>query len=351
MDPAAYDEAQYRAQLLRKMRVSEAAVYAAVFAPPAVTSEPILVAATSTGMIHIYVLARMLQPAYWEQVTAQVGGDQDFRVWRWKELFAAATAQDHTFVVEPLHVAHLERKTMGFRGALLPFNEINEVAVARPSGHLFLAGGDSLAHEWDFTTQKFVRQYEGHSDYLHTIRYLTHSQELVTGSEDGRIGLWDVRKAGRVEMLHPQAATTNATSAPSSSSLWVGCVANDASEMWLACGGGKKRTPGQKQSHGFMSMWHLPSRVPVHSTATSSDVHDVVFHHMDLLSVGNEARLKKWNRSSGTLLAAAHSSIPSSHFCVVDDATDIIAVGGNAPLIDIYTMPGVVSFSLLVEEL
>jgi hypothetical protein len=60
MDPAAYDEAQYRAQLLRKMRASEAVVYAAVFAPSSVASEPVLVAATSTGMIHIYVLARML---------------------------------------------------------------------------------------------------------------------------------------------------------------------------------------------------------------------------------------------------------------------------------------------------
>lgn len=285
------------------------------------------------------------------------GGDQDFRVWRWKEILAAV--QDPRIELQPLHVAHLERKTMGFRGALLPFNEINDVAVASTSGHLFLAGGDSQAHEWDLGTQQFVRQYEGHKDYLHTLRYLTHSQELVTGSEDGAIGLWDVRQAGNVEFLHPQKP---ATSSPSSSTtsgtnsskkdqaLWVGCVANDASEMWLACGGGKKRSPGQAQSTGFMSMWHLPSRVPVHYTDTTSDIHDVVFHHMELLSVGNEASLKKWNRSSGALLASAHSTIPSSHFCVVDEATDIIAVGGNAPLIDIYTMSGVVSFSLLVEE-
>lgn len=248
-------------------------------------------------------------------------------------------------MLAPLHIAHLERKTMGFRGALLPYNEVNALAIAPTSGHVFCAGGDSQAHEWDVATQTFVRQYTGHDDYLHTLRYLTHSQELVTGSEDGSIGLWDVRQARSLECLRPQMPNASAN-APR---LWVGCVANDASEQWLACGGGQHRAPGHAQASGFLSMWHLPSRVPVHATATASDVHDVVFHHMDLLSVGNEAYLRKWNRSSGALLASAHATIPSNHFCVVDAATDIIAVGGHAPLIDIYAMPGVVSFSLLVK--
>ncbi|KAJ8575202.1 hypothetical protein ON010_g4013 [Phytophthora cinnamomi] len=71
---------------------------------------------------------------------------------------------------------------------------------------------------------------------------------------------------------------------------------------------------------------------------------------MELLSVGIDASLKKWNGSSGQLLAAARSTLPSCHFCVVDHATDVIAVGGVAPAIDIYTIPGVVSFSLVAEN-
>lgn len=275
-------------------------------------------------------------------------------MWKWKHILAAL--DDPHAELRPVHVAHLERMAMGFRGALLPCNEINEIAVAGTSGHVFFAGGDSLAHEWDLGAQTFVRRYDGHRDYLHTLRYLTHSQELVTGSEDGTIGIWDVRQARNVEFLRPQKPAASSSSVATSSSksseqsLWVGCVANDASEVWLACGGGKKRSPGHAHASGFMSMWHLPSRVPVHYTDTPSDVHDVEFHRMDLLSVGNEASLRKWNRSSGALLASAHSTVPSNHFCVVDQPTEIIAVGGNAPIIDIYAMPGVVSFSLLVEE-
>jgi len=280
------------------------------------------------------------------------GGDQDFRVWRWKDVLAAAEHPATAKKLRPVHVDHLKRRTLGFRGALLPATEVNDVAVSKATGHLFLAGGDSIAHEWDLSTQHFTRQFEGHEDYLHAVRHLQHSQELVTGSEDGTLGIWDVRQDKKVEFLRPQPAPQS--SSPSPPSLWVGAVAHDESEMWLACGGGSKRSSGGRSQTrapgGFLGMWHLPSRVPVHYTATTSDVHDVVFHHMELLSVGNDASLKKWNRSSGQLLAAARSTLPSCHFCVVDQATDVIAVGGAAPSIDIYTMPGVVSFSLVVED-
>lgn len=71
MDPALYDEAQHRAQLLRQMRAAETVVYAAAFAPPFVSSEPTLVAATSTGALHVFALKPALQPQYWERVTQQ----------------------------------------------------------------------------------------------------------------------------------------------------------------------------------------------------------------------------------------------------------------------------------------
>ncbi|RLN32063.1 hypothetical protein BBJ28_00014875 [Nothophytophthora sp. Chile5] len=387
MDPATYDEDAYRAELRRKMQASEVIVYQALFAPERLApGQPVLVAATSSGMIHIYLLGKVMvrggsvwltlhvhEPLFrvnvpiWKEppfskdtflwLSTSSGGDQDFRVWSWKDVLAAAESPTSVKTLEPVHIAHLERRTLGFRGALLPASEVNDIAVSNATGHhLFLAGGDSVAQEWDLHTQQFTRQYEGHKDYLHAVRHLQHSQELVTGSEDGTLGIWDVRQDKKVEFLRPQpAVTASSPSSVSSQPLWVGAVAHDASEMWLACGGGKRHAPGGRAQHaqasgGFLGMWHLPSRVPVHYTETSSDVHDVAFHHMELLSVGNDASLKKWNRSSGQLLAAAHSTLPSCHFCVVDDATDVIAVGGTAPAIDIYTMPGVVSFSLVVED-
>lgn len=232
------------------------------------------------------------------------------------------------------------------------------MVVNKSSGHLFLAGGDSAAHEWDVQTQQFIRQLEGHKDYVHAVRYLHQSQELVTSSEDGTVGIWDVRQARNVEFLHPWQERPSAAAGRSSSllpSVWIGAVAHDDAETWLACGGGTKRPTGgsshpRQARGGFLGMWHLPSRVPVHCIATTCDVHDIVFHHSKMLSVGNDASVKTWNRSSGQLLAAARSTVLSCHFCVVDDATDVVAVGGAAAAIDIFTMPGVVSFSLDVVD-
>jgi THO complex subunit 6 len=268
------------------------------------------------------------------------------RIWKWRDIAAALAnaSRGPSVEIKPAHVTRLEREALGFRGALSPFSEINGVAVSREAARAFLAGGDGAAHELDLSSLSFVRRFTGHADYLHSVQYLSHSRELVTGSEDGTIGIWDARQAKRVELLQPSSSPSSSTSG---SDAWVGSVAVDASETWLAAGGGSKK---RARGGGFLGVWHLPSRVPVHVTPTPSDVHDVAFHRTELLSVGNDASLRQWNRSSGTLLATAHSSVPAGRFCVVDSVSDVIAVGGAAPSIDIYAMPGVVSFSLVVQD-
>ncbi|TMW61318.1 hypothetical protein Poli38472_012509 [Pythium oligandrum] len=381
MDPATYDEDAYRAQLLGRLKQSELVVYHAVFAPSSVVAEPTLVAATNTGVIHVFELGDVLKPEYWEQVDRQEapgtpsptlsfqahptqiytlaftgegedvrlvsGGDQDFRVWKWSDITAALRTPGPLNRLQPVYSAHLPRQSMGYRGALLPYSEINDIASAQASSHVFFAGGDSLAYEWDLSAEQCVRQFKGHSAYLHSLQYVNHSQELVTGSEDGTIGLWDARTAARIDVLTPraQATTTDSQTKTTASTRWVRSVTTDASETWLACGGGSSMG-------GYLGMWHLPSRVPVHytETKTKSDVQDLTFHQTDLLTVGNDATLNKWNRSSGVLLSSARTSVPSSQFCVVDRTTDLIAVGGYAPFIDICMMPGVVSFSLAVNN-
>jgi WD40 repeat protein len=262
-------------------------------------------------------------------------------VWRWKDIDAAL--RDATpRVLCPVYTGHLDRQTMGYRGALLPYSEINAIATTTSRcDRVFLAGGDSIAHAIDLTTQQCVQQFSGgHSDYLHTVQFVNHSQELVTGSEDGTVCLWDARAARHFETLTPQ-PKGSVSSGPNT--RWVGAVATDASETWLACGGGSEKG-------GFVSMWHLPSRVPIHYTETqASDVHDLAYYHTDLLTVGNAPTLHKWNRSSGALLSSAKTSVPSAQFCVVDPASDLIVLGGYAAQLDVCMMPGVVSFSLALD--
>lgn len=60
MNPASYDEAAYRTQLLRDMKEREVTITDGVFVPPSLCSEPTLVVATSTGVVHIFELGNVL---------------------------------------------------------------------------------------------------------------------------------------------------------------------------------------------------------------------------------------------------------------------------------------------------
>lgn len=69
MDPATYDEDVYQRTLLHKMRASETIVYEAVFVPASIAhGQTMLVAATSTGWIHVYRLDDVMTRTYWDQV-------------------------------------------------------------------------------------------------------------------------------------------------------------------------------------------------------------------------------------------------------------------------------------------
>lgn len=81
-DPGTFDAAQYRAALLRKMRASEVVVHAARFAPQSVSGGPVLVAATSSGKLHVF----LLQPAMVRAVSfipslRRCSRSMDVRVW------------------------------------------------------------------------------------------------------------------------------------------------------------------------------------------------------------------------------------------------------------------------------
>uniref|UniRef100_M4C6R8 Uncharacterized protein n=1 Tax=Hyaloperonospora arabidopsidis (strain Emoy2) TaxID=559515 RepID=M4C6R8_HYAAE len=69
MDPATYNEDAYRSELLQKMRMSETIVYQAIFTPENISGEEtVLVAATSSGLIHVYRLSKVMTAEYWDQV-------------------------------------------------------------------------------------------------------------------------------------------------------------------------------------------------------------------------------------------------------------------------------------------
>lgn len=228
---------------------------------------------------------------------------------------------------------HIPRTTTE-RGGVLPYYEINamEWSTLAPDS-LWVAGGDTIAYEWDLTAEKPVRSYQGHEAYLHDISYAHNAEQLITASEDGTVGIWDRRSEKPARILSPNYGNG-----------FVRTLAIDASSRWLACGGGVG-------DRGFWTLWHLPSFLSVHHEPVDQHVHAISFLEDTLLSVGNDACLRRWNVPSSSMISSSISPNRFCHqFCTVDPVTKMIATGGDCNMIDIHLIPGVISFSLCADS-
>lgn len=161
------------------------------------------------------------------------GSDEDIRGWRWDDLLDASSA--------PVPAMELQnpRKSLRRRG-LGPLSETSALVHDPLTNVLYSAAGDGNAYAWDLSTHQCVSTFSGHSDQLHCIAARTQRRQIVTGSEDGTVRLWDVRTAGCTGTLladGTSGAKSESAAAPSAYG-WCGCLAVDASENWLVAGWG-----------------------------------------------------------------------------------------------------------------
>jgi WD40 repeat protein len=65
-----------------------------------------------------------------------------------------------------------------------------------PDGKRLLVGSRSFASEWDLATQKLLQRFAGHhGGAVNALAYCRNPDQILTGSRDGSIRLWDRRKA------------------------------------------------------------------------------------------------------------------------------------------------------------
>ena len=84
----------------------------------------------------------------------------------------------------------------------------------------------------------------GHADLLHCVAARPGANQVVTGSEDGTVRIFDVRSEKATSVIDPwraEEARSRGGGAAGGGS-WVGCVALDEAENWLGMGcGGRVR--------------------------------------------------------------------------------------------------------------
>ncbi|RPB28649.1 U5 snRNP-specific protein-like factor [Terfezia boudieri ATCC MYA-4762] len=114
----------------------------------------------------------------------------------------------------------------GHKGAILDLN------WSRDSLTIFTASADSLLASWDVDTKTRIRRYVGHEDIVNVMDITRRGPEMiVSGSDDGTIGIWDPRQKSSVDYLETNFPVTAVAVSDAGNELFTGGIDNDI-KVW-----------------------------------------------------------------------------------------------------------------------
>ncbi|KAI3987827.1 hypothetical protein MKX01_020941 [Papaver californicum] len=148
------------------------------------------------------------------------GDDGCIQGWRWSTILNSGSPV-HSQETDLKHVLNLVNpQHEGPWGSLFPIPENNSLAIDYQGGSFFSAAGDSCAYCWDVDeTGKIKMVFRGHKDYLHCIVARNSSNQIITGSEDGSMQIWDCRNGKCINVIDPEKQMKSKEAFP-----WVSCV-------------------------------------------------------------------------------------------------------------------------------
>jgi WD40 repeat protein len=226
---------------------------------------------------------------------------------------------------------------------------------------LYGAAGDAFGcYKWDLETEKIVATYKStRGGYLHMIERVPNSNLLLTGGEDGILGIWDTgtdKFVDAIDVNSSEAAMTSinvnsslssrpsnlkrsAASASSNTTRWISsCKARD--ENWWTVAGGNGPNGG-----GFISTWHGPSRSLIATVDTRETPQQLAFYSgangssTTLLSVANESFVSHWQNPlslENIPPQRVWCNQPSAYAVAVSQDGCFIATGGVGSVVDIF---------------
>lgn len=244
-------------------------------------------------------------------ITGSIG---ELNVWSWKDL------------------KKKEAKTLGSpwkisQGDNLTKTEVNCLAISsKESKPLLFAGcGDNKIYTFDIETRKILSFYEGHDDYIHSLCLSSSGQECVSGSEDGSVRIWDTRKKG--EAVHKIYPHKHESLNRPRLGKWISCVALDANDDWLVCGGGPT-----------LCLWHMRSLNPAVPLLTDSTANVALFNDDMIISGGSSSEVYHWSYS-GEIKAEVSTSGSNIFSIAISEKTQpkLLSIAGTSNKIDICT--------------
>lgn len=114
----------------------------------------------------------------------------------------------------------------GHKGAIL------DLQWSRDSEILYSASADMHLASWDLTTGERIRRYMGHEEIINTMDTARRGEELLlSGSDDGTIGLWDPRTKHAADHIETDFPVTAVAFSESGTEIYSGGIDNDI-KIW-----------------------------------------------------------------------------------------------------------------------
>ncbi|KAF8540717.1 WD40-repeat-containing domain protein [Trichophaea hybrida] len=114
----------------------------------------------------------------------------------------------------------------GHKGAIL------DLHWSRDSRIIFSASADTMLASWDVEGGTRIRRYVGHEDVVNAMDISRRASELmISGSDDGTIGIWDPRQKASVDYLETNFPITSVAMSEAGNEIFSGGIDNDI-KVW-----------------------------------------------------------------------------------------------------------------------
>ncbi|KAK5163313.1 hypothetical protein LTR04_002578 [Oleoguttula sp. CCFEE 6159] len=114
----------------------------------------------------------------------------------------------------------------GHKGAIL------DLHWSRDSRVIFSASADMTLASWDLETGQRIRRHTGHEETINCMDLSKRGEELlVSGSDDGYIGIWDPRQKHAIDFIESEFPITAIALSEAGNDLFTGGIDNDI-KVW-----------------------------------------------------------------------------------------------------------------------
>ncbi|KAM3443257.1 hypothetical protein MY4824_000560 [Beauveria thailandica] len=105
---------------------------------------------------------------------------------------------------------------------------VMDLQWSRDSEILYSASADMHLASWDLTSGTRIRRYIGHEEVVNSLDITRRGEEmLISGSDDGTIGIWDPRTKHAADYIQTDFPVTAVAISPAGNEIYTGGIDND----------------------------------------------------------------------------------------------------------------------------